>query len=218
RRFATYKRADLLLGRPEELAALLADPERPLQLVFAGKAHPQDKGGKELIRSIVHASRDPELVGKVVFIEDYDMRIARSLVSGVDVWLNTPRRPLEASGTSGMKAAANGALNVSILDGWWAEAWARHGWEVGWAIGRGEEYESGSGDALEAEVLYDLLEREVVPAFYERDTSGIPRRWLTVVRQAMATVAPRFSARRMVKEYVEYMYAPALRSGAEATR
>ena len=143
---------------------LLGDPQRPVQLVFAGKAHPQDKGGKELIRSDRPRERARRgSAGKVVFIEDYDMRIARALVSGVDVWLNTPRRPLEASGTSGMKAAANGALNVSVLDGWWAEAYAAHGRDVGWAIGRGEEYEDGAGDAIEAELLYDLLEREVVP-------------------------------------------------------
>ncbi|HWL89610.1 MAG TPA: alpha-glucan family phosphorylase, partial [Polyangiaceae bacterium] len=144
RRFATYKRATLLFSDMARVKRLLCDPERPVQLVFAGKAHPQDKGGKELIRSIVRASRDPDLERHVVFIEDYDMRIARTMVSGVDVWLNTPRRPLEASGTSGMKAAANGALNCSVLDGWWAEAWAKHGSEVGWAVGRGEEYEDGS--------------------------------------------------------------------------
>src|SRR5262249_48897783 len=160
-------------------------------LVFAGKAHPQDKGGKELIRTIVHASRDPALRGKVVFIEDYDMRIARAMASGVDVWLNTPRRPLEASGTSGMKAAANGALNLSVLDGWWAEAWSDHGNDVGWAIGRGEEYQDGSGDALEAEELYDLLEREVVPLFFQREARDrMPRGWIKRMKGAISQLVP----------------------------
>jgi starch phosphorylase len=213
RRFATYKRAALLFSDMARVKRLLNDPDRPVQLVFAGKAHPQDKGGKELIRQIVHASRDPELKGKVVFIEDYDMRIARAMVSGVDVWLNTPRRPLEASGTSGMKAAANGALNVSVLDGWWAEAWDAHGWEVGWAIGRGEEYESGSGDALEAEALYDLLEREVVPLFFERDKEKgqLPRGWIKRMKGAIASLVPMFNTARMVREYTEDFYLPALR-------
>jgi len=211
RRFATYKRAALLFSDLERVKRLLGDPDRPVQLVFAGKAHPQDKGGKELIRTIVHASRDVGLAGKVVFIEDYDMRIARVLVSGVDVWLNTPRRPLEASGTSGMKAAANGALNVSVLDGWWAEAWARHGSDVGWAIGRGEEYKDGAGDALEAEVLYDLLEREVVPLFFQRETRDhLPRGWIKKMKNAIARLAPEFNTARMVREYTELFYAPAI--------
>jgi starch phosphorylase len=172
-----------------------------VQLVFAGKAHPQDRGGKELIRSIIHASRDAGLRGRVVFIEDYDMRIARTLVSGVDVWLNTPRRPHEASGTSGMKAAANGALNISVLDGWFAEAWAEHGWEVGWAIGRGEEYPDGSGDTREAELLYDLLEREVVPLFFARDGVGkLPRGWIKRMKSTIAKLGPRFNTARMVRE------------------
>ena len=190
---------------------LLGNPDRPVQLVFAGKAHPQDKGGKELIRSIVHASRQAGLHGRIVFLEDYDMRIARAMVSGVDVWLNTPRRPHEASGTSGMKAAANGALNLSVLDGWWAEAWAEHGSQVGWAVGRGEEYEDDAGDRIEAELLYDVLEREVVPLFFERDrASGLPRGWIARMKASIAKLVPEFNTARMVKEYTERAYAPAI--------
>lgn len=225
RRFATYKRAALLFSDLDRVARLLGDQDRPVQLVFAGKAHPQDKGGKELIREIVHASRQVNLTGKVVFIEDYDMRIARALVSGVDVWLNTPRRPLEASGTSGMKAAANGALNVSVLDGWWAEAWRDHGRDVGWAIGRGEEYEDGTGDKIEAEALYDLLENEVVPLFFQRETKGIlhatgspmsrnldalPRGWIRRMKNAIKMLAPEYNTARMVREYTEKFYVPSI--------
>jgi starch phosphorylase len=212
RRFATYKRATLLFSDMDRVKKLLGDPERPVQLVFAGKAHPQDKGGKELIRGIIRASRDPELRGKVVFLEDYDMRIARALVSGVDVWLNTPRRPLEASGTSGMKAAANGVLNLSVLDGWWAEAWAEHGRDVGWAIGHGEQYPDGGGDDVEAELLYDLLEREVVPLFYRRDNQGkLPRAWIKRMKTAIAKLAPTYNTQRMVREYTERFYVPSIR-------
>ncbi|HEY2513253.1 MAG TPA: alpha-glucan family phosphorylase [Polyangiaceae bacterium] len=212
RRFATYKRAALLFSDLERVKRLLCDPDRPVQLVFAGKAHPQDRGGKELIRTIVHASRDPQLRGKVVFIEDYDMRIARTMVSGVDVWLNTPRRPLEASGTSGMKAAANGALNVSVLDGWWAEAWASHGNDVGWAVGRGEEFTDGEGDRLEAEELYDLLEREVVPLFFQRESRDrMPRAWVKRMKGAISKLVPEFNTARMVREYAERFYAPSIR-------
>ena len=212
RRFATYKRATLLFSDLARVKKLLANPERPVQLVFAGKAHPQDKGGKELIRSLIHASRDAGLRGRVVFLEDYDMRIARALVSGVDVWLNTPRRPHEASGTSGMKAAAHGALNVSVLDGWFAEAWNAHGWEVGWAIGRGEEYPDASGDAREAELLYDVLEHEVVPLFYARDGMGrLPRGWIRRMKNAIAKLVPKFNTARIVREYASRFYVPAIK-------
>jgi glycogen phosphorylase len=212
RRFATYKRAALLFSDLERVKRLLGDPRRPVQLVFAGKAHPQDKGGKELIRTIVHASRDPGLRGKVVFLEDYDMRIARAMTSGVDVWLNTPRRPLEASGTSGMKAAANGGLNVSVLDGWFAEAWRDHGAEIGWAIGHGEEYPDASGDKIEAELLYDLLEREVVPLFFQREDAamGLPRAWIRRMKNAIAKLVPQYNTARMVREYSERFYVPAI--------
>jgi starch phosphorylase len=212
RRFATYKRAALLFSDLARVKKLLRDPERPVQLVFAGKAHPQDRGGKELIRAIQHASQDPDLRGRVVFLEDYDMRIARALVSGVDVWLNTPRRPLEASGTSGMKAAANGALQLSVLDGWFAEAWRDHGWEVGWAIGRGEEYPDASGDAREAELLYDVLEREVIPLFFARDgMARLPRNWIRRMKNAIAKLVPQYNTARMVREYTKRFYVPAIR-------
>lgn len=211
RRFATYKRATLLFSDLDRVKRLVGSADRPVQLIFAGKAHPQDSGGKELIRQIVHASREAGLEGRVVFIEDYDMRIARALVSGVDIWLNTPRRPHEASGTSGMKAAANGALNVSILDGWWAEAWHDHARDVGWAIGRGEEYEDGEGDEIEADALYDLLEREVVPLYFQRDPhDGLPRQWIARMKNAISFLAPEFNTLRMVREYTERFYAPSI--------
>lgn len=212
RRFATYKRANLLFSDLERVKKLLANPEHPVQLVFAGKAHPQDRGGKDLIRSIILASRDSGLRGRVVFLEDYDVRMARALVSGVDVWLNTPRRPYEASGTSGMKAAANGALNVSVLDGWFAEAWDSHSWEIGWAIGRGEEYADASGDAREAELLYDVLEREVVPLFFARSgVDRIPRGWVKRMKSCIGKLVPEFNTSRMVREYAKRFYVPAIK-------
>jgi len=216
RRFATYKRANLLFTDVARVMRLLGDPDRPVQLVFAGKAHPQDRGGKELIRSIVQASREAGLRGRVVFLEDYGMRIARAMVAGVDVWLNTPRRPHEASGTSGMKAAANGALNVSVLDGWWAEAFAAHGREVGWPVGRGEEYDDAEGDRIEAELLYDVLEREVVPLFFDRaGASAPPHGWIARMKQSIARLVPSFNTVRMVKEYTERLYVPSIARTAE---
>jgi len=207
RRFATYKRGTLLFRDPARLNRLLTNPDRPVQLLFAGKAHPQDMPGKELIRDLVRASRTNGFRGRVVFIEDYDMGIARELVSGVDVWLNTPRRPLEASGTSGMKAAMNGVLHASVLDGWWAEAYAG---DNGFAIGEGEEYaDPGFGDHVEAQALYRLLEEELVPLFYERDAAGLPRRWIARMKRAIATVGPVFHTHRMVQEYTEKLYAKA---------
>jgi glycogen phosphorylase len=218
RRFATYKRAALLFTDLARVKRLLGDVQRPVQLVFAGKAHPQDRGGKELIRSILHASRDAGLRGRVVFVEDYDMRIARALVSGVDVWLNTPRRPHEASGTSGMKAAANGALSVSVLDGWFAEAWRDHGGDIGWAVGRGEEYPDGTGDAREAELLYDLLEREVVPLFYSREGMGhMPRAWIRRMKNTIAKLVPEYNTARMVRDYAGRFYVPAIKLATRLT-
>lgn len=217
RRFATYKRANLLLSDLQRLKRLVGNSQRPIQFVFAGKAHPQDKEGKELIREIVRASRDVDLRGKIVFLEDYDMRVARSLVAGVDVWLNTPRRPMEASGTSGMKAAANGVLNLSVLDGWWAEAWKKHGWPIGWAVGHGEEYTDTAGDKLEAEVLYDLLEREIVPLFYDRSEAHLPRRWIHKMKSTIAACAADFNTVRMVKEYAGAYYVPAVTRWRELT-
>jgi starch phosphorylase len=220
RRFATYKRATLFFHDLERLARILADRERPVQILFAGKAHPRDDGGKELIRKVVQLSRTPELRGKVAFLEDYDMRVARALVGGVDLWLNTPRRPLEASGTSGMKAAANGAINLSVLDGWWCEGFAP---ESGWAIGRGEEQKDPDRqDEADARDLYELLEREVVPLFYDRDRNGMPRGWLSRMRSSIRRICPVFNTNRMVEEYTRSVYLPAserwLRFSAEGMR
>ena len=217
RRFATYKRAAMLFSDMDRVRKLLGNPDRPVQLVFAGKAHPQDRGGKELIRTIVRASRDAGLRGRVVFIENYDMRVARALVSGVDVWLNNPRRPHEASGTSGMKAAANGAPNLSILDGWWAEAWRDYGRDVGWAIGNGEEYADTdeAGDRMEAEALYDVIEREVVPMFYDRGADKLPRAWVHKMKSTIAKCVPDFNTARMVKEYTTRFYVPSIEKVTE---
>ncbi|HEY4117119.1 MAG TPA: alpha-glucan family phosphorylase [Byssovorax sp.] len=207
RRFATYKRGTLLLRDAARLLRAVSGEGRPVQLVFSGKAHPQDWGGKELIREIVRASNTPAFRGRIVFLEDYDMSVARALVSGVDVWLNTPRRPLEASGTSGMKAALNGALHASVLDGWWAEAYAG---DNGFAIGAGEEYaDTEHGDRVEAELLYRLLEDQIVPTFYDRDAGGVPRAWLARVKRSIASTGASFNTARMVREYAETLYAPA---------
>ena len=210
RRFATYKRAGLLLSDPERLSRLLLAPGRPMQLVVAGKAHPADEPGKEMLRQVTAFAEIEAAGGHVVFVENYDMEVAAALVRGADVWLNTPRRPLEASGTSGMKAALNGALNVSVLDGWWAEGYTR---EIGWAIpGDGDPNEI---DRLDAEALFQLLENEVVPAFYERDGSGLPRRWIAMMKSAIVEVGGRFTAQRMVEEYLDRYYLPAHRSSTE---
>jgi starch phosphorylase len=210
RRFATYKRASLLFSRPERLLPLITDPERPVQMLIAGKAHPQDGGGKEVIRSLIHFVQEHGIGHRVVFLEDYDMNMARFLVQGVDVWLNTPRKPHEASGTSGMKAAANGALNLSVLDGWWDEGYEP---EVGWAIGREPHADDAEGDRLDAEELYALLEQEIVPLFYERDRSGLPREWIGMMKSSMARVGARFNTHRMVQEYAGRSYLPAHRAG-----
>jgi starch phosphorylase len=187
----------------------LTDSARPVQIVFAGKAHPQDNAGKELIRQIIHFSRDPEVRRSVVFLEDYDLSLARCLVRGVDVWLNTPRRPNEASGTSGMKVLPNGGLNLSILDGWWDEGYDR---EVGWAIGNGEEYGNDTyQDEVESEALYNLLEKSVAPLFYERDAENLPRRWIAKMKASMKRLCPMFNTNRMVNEYAERFYLPASR-------
>lgn len=212
RRFATYKRGTLLFRDPARLHRLLSSAATPVQLLFAGKAHPQDIGGKELIRDIVRASRQNGFRGRVVFIEDYDMGIARELVSGVDVWLNTPRRPLEASGTSGMKAAMNGVLHASVLDGWWCEAYAG---DNGFAIGDGEEYaDPGFGDHVEAQALYRLLEEEIVPLFYDRDAAGLPHRWIARMKRSIARVGPCFNTHRMVAEYTDKLYTKAAERAA----
>ena len=205
RRFATYKRATLLLHDPTRLARILNHPERPVQIIFAGKAHPRDQQGKQLIQAIIDLASQPEFRRKVVFLENYDMSIARYMVQGCDVWLNTPLRPQEASGTSGMKAQANGVLNVSTLDGWWDEAWQigsdKHA-EVGWAIGKGEIYQDPSyQDQVEAEALYELLEREIVPAFYDRRSDGLPRKWIERMKNSITHLCPEFNMHRMVMQY-----------------
>jgi starch phosphorylase len=207
RRFATYKRAALLFTDIDRLARMLHDEERPIQVVFAGKAHPADRPGQQVIQEIFQLSRSPKLRGRVFILENYDMRVARFLVQGVDVWLNNPRRPLEASGTSGMKAAQNGVPNVSVLDGWWDEGFED---DNGWAIGgRETDPDESAQDWRDSQDLYRILEEEIVPAWYERDADGIPPRWLAVMRRAMATTLWRFSTTRMLHEYAESLYLPA---------
>ncbi|MGA8005326.1 MAG: alpha-glucan family phosphorylase [Burkholderiales bacterium] len=210
RRFATYKRPNLLLHDPERLLRLLSNPQRPVQLIMAGKAHPADQAGQALIRQWTHFIRRPEVRPHAIFLSDYDMLLTEHLVQGVDVWLNTPRRPWEACGTSGMKVLVNGGINLSELDGWWAEAYAP---EIGWALGDGREHgDDPASDAVEAEALYDLLEREVIPEFYTRDDQGIPGAWVARMRESMARLTPRFSTNRAVREYTEQHYLPAATS------
>jgi len=210
RRFATYKRGNLLFKDLERLKQLCGNREQPVQFLFAGKAHPRDDEGKKVIREIIHATREEPLRFRVVFLEDYDLIIARYLVQGCDVWLNTPRRPLEASGTSGMKAVANGALHLSVLDGWWDQAFHR---DYGWAIGSGEQYDDHDyQDQVEGQALYDLLERDVVPLFYQHSLAGIPREWLAMVKRSMAHLIPRFCSHRMLRNYIEEAYLPAAES------
>jgi starch phosphorylase len=206
RRFATYKRGTLLLRDLDRLAALLNNPAMPVQFLFAGKAHPQDQEGKELIRQIVQASHQERFRHRIVFIEDYDMEVARHLVQGVDVWLNTPLRPMEASGTSGMKVAFNGGLNLSVLDGWWCEGYQGNN---GWAIGKGEVYEDIEyQNQVEGRALYDLLEKEVIPLFYEQGSDGVPRSWIATMKASMQSLCPVFSTDRMVQEYTGHSYTP----------
>ena len=213
RRFATYKRANLLFSDSERFAKLLSDADCPVQIIFAGKSHPHDNPGKELIKQIVHTARNPNLRRRIVFIEDYDIDIARTLVQGVDIWLNTPRRPMEASGTSGMKAAVNGAINLSVLDGWWCEGYDP---SCGWSIGKGEEYRDAAyQDYIESHALYNILENEVVPRFYDRPNDHIPTEWVKMMKQSMKMAFTRFSSHRMVREYEERFYIPAIERGRE---
>lgn len=206
RRFATYKRPNLLLHDPERLLRLLTNLQRPVQLILAGKAHPADQAGQAMIMEWTHFIRRPEARPHVIFLSDYDMHLTEHLVQGVDVWINTPRRPWEACGTSGMKVLVNGGINLSELDGWWAEAYTP---EVGWALGDGQEHDNDPAwDAVEALALYDLLEREVIPEFYTRDDKGIPTAWVARMRESMARLTPRFSANRTVREYTEQHYLP----------
>lgn len=216
RRFAAYKRPDLLLRNPERLLRILGNSQRPVQLILAGKAHPQDLEGQELIRRWVEFIRATAARSHAVFLSDYDMRLAMRLTQGVDLWLNTPRRPWEASGTSGMKVLVNGGLNFSELDGWWAEAYSH---DVGWALGDGREHGSDPAwDDAEAERLYDLLENEIVPAFYDRDHSGVPVQWVNRMRDSMARLSPAFSANRTVREYTENHYLSAARNWAQRAK
>lgn len=207
RRFATYKRADLFLKQLDEIAELINDPHRPVQFIFSGKAHPADEGGKSFIKRIANLRHDPRFAGRVVFLEDYDINVARHLVQGVDVWLNNPRRPLEASGTSGMKVVLNGGLNCSILDGWWAEAFNGRN---GFAIGDGTQHVDDTiTDERDAVNLYRVLAEQVIPTFYDRDADGLPSKWISMMIESIATLAARFSSHRMVVDYVRHCYIPA---------
>jgi glycogen phosphorylase len=208
RRFATYKRAELIFRDPSRLARILHAPGREVQIIFAGKAHPADDGGKRVLQNVYRRAVDPMFGGRIAFVDDYDLHVAHYLVQGCDVWLNNPRKPLEASGTSGMKASVNGVINVSIGDGWWAEGYeGTNGWLIDPGI---TTPDVDAQDAADADALYRLLEEEIVPAFYLRDEQDVPRLWVGRVKDAIRTVAPRFCTRRMVKEYVERMYEPAM--------
>ncbi len=207
RRFAPYKRGNLLLKDPKRLVKLLSDPARPLQIIFAGKAHPRDTEGKEIIRQIIHFASQYQVRRRIVFIEDYDINVARVLVRGVDIWLNNPRRPMEASGTSGMKAAVNGALSMSTLDGWWCEGYKP---EIGWTIGSGENYEDvGYQDMVESQAIYNMLENEAVPLYYTRSADNLPRAWIKRAKNSIKWISPRFSTHRMATEYMSRFYTPA---------
>jgi starch phosphorylase len=215
RRFTGYKRPELIFRDPERLQRILNASRRPVQIVFAGKAHPADETGKHHLQQVYRRAIDPTFGGRIAFVDDYDLHVAHFLVQGCDIWLNNPRKPLEASGTSGMKASVNGVPHFSIGDGWWAEGYTG---ENGWIIdAQAPNGDSDAQDHADAMAIYDLLERELVPAFYERD-NGVPRRWLAFVRNAIATVGPRFSARRMVKEYARELYAPAIEHSASKVR
>lgn len=210
RRFATYKRALLIFQNPERLEKILNNKERPVQIIIGGKAHPKDNPGKEIIQKIVHFAHQEQFRRHVIFLEDYDMIVSRYLVQGVDVWLNTPLRLQEASGTSGMKAAANGVINISVLDGWWDEAFNMFAVRAGWAIGRGEMYKDRKlQDEVESNALYELLEGEVIPMFYERGRDGLPREWIARMKSSMTCLCPIFNTTRMVREYYEQYYSPA---------
>jgi starch phosphorylase len=206
RRFTSYKRPNLLISNPERLAAIINHAERPVQIVVAGKAHPRDEVGKQMVWQFVNFARQLAIRARVVFLADYDMSIAQQLSQGVDLWLNTPLRPWEACGTSGMKVLVNGGINISELDGWWAEAYTQ---EVGWALGDGKEHTEPGWDIVEANQLYELLEQQIIPEFYHRNEAGIPVDWITRIRESMSTLTPVYSSNRMLREYVKKMYWPA---------
>ena len=203
RRVAGYKRWDLLLSDPERLTALINDRERPVQFIFAGKAHPQDEGAKRILQRLLDWQRGPTIRQRVAFIEDYDQEIARQLVQGVDVWMNVPRRPMEASGTSGEKLAINAGLNFSVLDGWWLEGYDG---DNGFAIGDLSELDDAEADRRDADSLYSMLADEVISRFYDRDDEGLPRRWIAMMKRSVQTLVPQFSSDRMVAEYAERIY------------
>jgi starch phosphorylase len=209
RRFATYKRATLIFHDTARLKRIVHGAgSRPVQFIFAGKSHPRDEPGKNFIREVYHRSHEAGLAGHLIFLEDYDMNIARNMVAGVDVWLNTPRRPMEASGTSGQKAGLNGSPNFSILDGWWAEGYNRkNGWSIGDETEYANEHDQNHADATS---IYDILENQVVPTFYERDIRGVPRAWMKLVKESIRTIAPQFSMSRMIKEYTKDLYVPCM--------
>jgi starch phosphorylase len=207
RRFATYKRATMILTDLDRLAAIVSDKERPVQFVFAGKAHPKDEPGKRYIQQVANLRHDPRFAHRIVYVEDYDMNVCRHMIQGVDVWLNNPRRPLEASGTSGQKTVLNGGLNLSILDGWWAEAYDGAN---GFAIGAGLSHvDDALTDRRDAQALYKVLEQQVVPMYYDRDVDGLPRHWIKRMMNSISTLAWRFSSHRMVMDYARHCYVPA---------
>jgi starch phosphorylase len=212
RRFTQYKRPYLILSDIERLKRIITNPERPVQLIFAGKSHPADYQSKQLLRQVYYAALDRGFQGRIAFVEDYDLDVARELVRGVDIWLNNPRRLQEACGTSGMKASMNGVINLSVRDGWWDEA---YNGKNGWAIGDLQESSPEEEDRKDAESLYNLLENEIVPLYYDRDRKGIPRRWIQIVKEAIRTITPAFNACRMMEEYNQQMYLPAV--GQQAT-
>jgi starch phosphorylase len=216
RRFATYKRATLLLKDPVRLKKIINDPDKPVQIIFAGKAHPKDREGKDIIRQLIAFAKDPELRHRIVFLEDYDINVTRNLVQGADIWLNTPRRPMEACGTSGMKAAINGVLNVSVLDGWWCEGYRE---DRGWAIGNGEEYEDHEyQDMVDSYALYNLLENDVIPCFYERKNGKSPTKWISMMKASMKMALKHYCTHRMVLEYDQKFYQPAFGSYRKFTQ
>jgi starch phosphorylase len=207
RRFAAYKRADLILTDLDRLHALMNHPDRPFQIIFSGKAHPADDEGKRIIQKIANLRHDPRFANRIAFIEDYDINVCRHMIQGVDVWLNTPRRPLEASGTSGQKAVLNGVLHLSVLDGWWAEAYDGTN---GFAIGQGASHvDDRITDQRDAQSLYEVLEKQVIPLYYTRDVDGLPRGWIRMMMNSISSLAWRFSAHRMVADYVRHAYLPA---------
>ncbi len=212
RRFATYKRAGLLFQDYHRLKHIITNPDYPVQIIFSGKAHPADGPGQELVRHIHEIAHQSDLSGQVFFIEDYQIRVARHMVQGVDIWLNTPRRPREASGTSGMKAAMNGAMNFSIEDGWWPEA---HNGKNGWIISDGRAFDNQEmQDYEDAASLYDILEHQIIPLYYENRTKGVPTAWVSMMKESIATILPAFSSARMLQDYVHEAYIPTANGSA----